>query len=90
MTGARTPAHSTVPTSTPLLTVEHSRGETGAATPRVAHPSRLAPAPVRALARGVVVAGAFFAVHAIATNGWATVAFVALAAIYLLTTSRRR
>lgn len=86
--GVRAPVHSTVSTSIPPLTVEHSRGETVAATPRVAHPTRLAPAPVRALARGAIVAGGFIAIHAIATNGWATAAFVVLTTLYLIRTHR--
>lgn len=88
VTGAPAPAHSTVPTSTPRLTVEHSRGETGAATPAAAHPTRLAPAPVRAIARGVIVASGFLAIHAIASNGWAAAAFVVLTSLYLIRTHR--
>jgi len=69
-------AHSAVPTTTRNVTVEPPRGGDSSAPTRSAAP-RVAPAPVRAIARIIVPASLFFLIHAAATSIWTALAFAA-------------
>lgn len=69
-------AHSTVTSTRRLVNVEPPSGGDSSAPTRSAAP-RVAPAPVRAIARIIVPAALFFLIHAAATNIWTALAFAA-------------
>lgn len=69
-------AHSTVTSTRRLVPVEPPSGGDSSAPTRSAAP-RVAPAPVRAIARIIVPAALFFFIHAAATNIWTALAFAA-------------
>lgn len=69
-------AHSAVSTTTRNVTVEPPSGGDSSAPTRSAAP-RVAPAPVRAIARIIVPAALFFLIHAAATNIWTALALAA-------------
>jgi len=82
-------AHSTVSTAFHDVTVEPPSGGDSSASTRSAYP-RVAPAPVRVLARVTVLAAAFFLVHAAAANLLTAVAFAAAVLLIPLALATRR